>query len=105
MPEREIRIADFCDAFWIDRILDVEQDSISGARTSCQSDFRVDHDVVATAALGHRLRPGSRVAALVETSDRTSRRVGEHTRMADDLRVLRRGKRHLDHVDAEERSI
>ena len=49
------------------------------------------------------LRARDRVAALPQSGDVAGRRVGEDARPVDDLRVLRRRERHLDHVDAEER--
>ena len=40
-----------------------------------------------------------------EARDRAGSRIGENARPVDDLRVLRRGQRNLDHVDAEQRRV
>ncbi len=47
MPECVVRIADRGDADGMNRIRDVEQNSVAGARTSRKADRRIDSDVVA----------------------------------------------------------
>src|SRR5262249_39053087 len=78
---------------------------VARARAGGEADLRVDGDVVALIRDARRLRPRAVVAALPQTRDRAGRCVRKDARTVDDLRLLRRRERHLDHVDAEERGV
>ena len=49
--------------------------------------------------------PDAVIAALPQTAEGASLRVGKDARLVDDCRLLRRADRDLDHVDAEERGV
>src|SRR5690348_4917776 len=106
MPVRIIRIVDGINALGVHRILDVEQDSISGASACCQTDGRVHGDVMAlVGVLGFFRAIFAMSAAVAEAVDSASASVHEDARMRDDFSVLWSGQRDLDYVNAEQRGV
>src|SRR6185437_9365748 len=106
MPVRIIWIVDGIDALGIHRVLDVEQDSISGASAGCQTDGRVHGDVMAlVGVLGFFRAILAMSATVVETVDSAGAGVHEDSRMRDNFSVLRSGQRNLDYIDAEQRGV
>src|SRR4029079_6227413 len=89
----------------VHRIRDVEQDAVARAGAGGEADFGKHRDVVALVGDAPRLRSQTAITALLETGDGAGLQVREDARPVDDLRLLGRRQRHLDHVDAEERGV
>ena len=105
VPVREVRVGHVVDAAGPGRVANVEQDPVAGTGAGGEADRRVGGDVVALVGGGRLLRAAAVIAAHVEAVDRARYRVGKDARGRDDLRVLRRRQRHLDHLDAKERRV
>ena len=105
VPVGEVLVGDRVEADRVHRIGDVEQDAVARAGAGRQADGRHHRDVVALVGHARGLRAGTEVAALLEPGDRAGLLVGEDARTVDDLRLVGRGERHLDDVDAEERGV
>ena len=126
MPEGEVRIGDSTDAPRVGDVVNVEQQAISRARAAGESDRRIDGDVVALcrSALRERrillgtpppaaARPRGRGARGIPRGEvrrhlTVLRRRGEtveDARRAHDVRQLRMGEGHLNHLDPEQRAV
>ena len=105
MPVGEVLVGHVIEPDRIFRILDVQQDAVSRARARGEADLGEHGDVVALIGFRRLLCSLAVRAAAPEPGDVAGRGIRENPRAIDDVRVLRRGERHLDDVDAEQRRI
>src|SRR5437660_9295347 len=106
MPEREVRVGHRGDAARLDRIANVEQQAVAGARPACDTWRRVERDVAAVDGSGPRAIPGGwRVEPPIHDAldgrpeggaVGTSRRPGPAARL-DDAVELRRDEARAQH--------
>src|SRR4029450_596944 len=83
----------------------VEQDAVAGARSCSKTDLWKHGDVVALIRHARRLCSRTILAARPQPGNRARRWIDKDARTTDDVRLLGRGKRDLDDVDAEEGGI
>src|SRR5271155_5959126 len=93
----------------MNRVFDVEQNAIAGARTRREADRRIHRDVVALVGVRRLLdRLGcvfAVAAAIVQTVQRAGSRVNKDAGAGDDLRILRRGYWNFYDINAKERRV
>lgn len=105
VPVGVVGIADGIDAFGIDGVGDIQQDSIARAGAGGEPDGGVDGDVVALVGGGGGLRALAVSAALPKSVYVARLGVGENARAGDDFGLFRVGERDLDDIDTEERGL
>src|SRR5258708_9596325 len=98
MPVGIVRIVYRIQALRMYRILDVENNSVPGARAVRQSDGRVHGDVMALVAVRRLILAMG--AAVVQTVQCTRARIDKYARAGHYLRIPRRSDRNLDDFDA-----
>ena len=109
MPGRKIGIGNRVQPPGLRRIAYVEQDAVALTGSCGESHRGVGRDVVAL--IRARPKPEQRVApSRQQASDlvgaaRRGVQIREDPGRAHDARILRRGERHLDHLDPEERGV
>src|SRR5205814_6880775 len=87
-------------------VLDVENNSVSGARARGQANRGVHGDVVALVGFARLFGAFLAVRAAVgQAVDGARPRIHEHARAVDDFGVLRRSHRNLDDVNPEQRGV
>src|SRR6267378_1959673 len=107
IPVRIVRIVHRIHTLGMDRVFDVEQNSISGARTRRQPNRRVHRDVVALVRVRRLLLLAllTMGATIVQAVHSAGPSIDKYPRAGHHFRVLRRSHRNLDYFDTKQRRI
>ena len=105
VPVGEAGVDHLIDADGGQRVGDIEQDAVAGARTRGQADIGIRGDVVALYGFSRALRAGPVVATPPQTREGARIGIRKDEWSADDVRLFGSGHWNLDDVDTEERRV
>ena len=90
MPVGVIGVVHSIDTLWMNGILDVQQNAVTGAGARRKPYGRIDRNVVALVGVAGLLLAFVMAAAVVQAIQRSGTRIDEYPRARDHFRFLRR---------------